>query len=377
MTAFVTPVSQFVRAVTRRSSPANLALAALVMTALVFVSSMGIASAIWAAPVSVKIARLIEVTVMGILIVIAIMAADEAVDRGMPRAITYVVAVVGAAVVGALVGWEVRAALGFGFPSPGPNVTLNPAQPYLHRVDVATIGALVGGLATFVHVNRRTALAAQRRQHEAERARSRARRRTLESQLQALQARVEPMFLFGTLQRIRHLYRTDAAAASAMLEDLIVYLRAALPHLRESTSRVGQELTLARSWLDIVSRSAKDWHCEFDIADSLRDARIPALVLLPLVQCAVADAGAASLRLQVRVRGDARRLCVDVHTSSDAFAAGLAVNPLLEQISERLSALYGHSAEFTARRSNDAQGSDARIQLPLESSDAIANGSNP
>ena len=114
-----------------------------------------------------------------------------------------------------MLGWYVRTAIGLSFDVPGGGRLLGPMLNVAHRVahhlGLAIVGTIVGGLATFVHVNRRTALAARRRQHAAERARGQARRRTLESQLQALQARVEPMFLFDTLEHIRALYRSDAA----------------------------------------------------------------------------------------------------------------------------------------------------------------------
>ena len=93
------------------------------------------------------------------------------------------------------------------------------------------------------------------------------------------------MFLFETLDRIHALYRGNVGEASQMLEDLIVYLRAALPHLRESTSTVDKEATLVRSWLDIVGRSAPDWQFEFKLAEAVRDA--------PAAGAGAAAAGAA------------------------------------------------------------------------------------
>jgi sensor histidine kinase YesM len=90
------------------------------------------------------------------------------------------------------------------------------------------------------------------RMRAAELARTLSRRRTLESRLQAMQARVEPQFLFNTLAQVRELYERDAVVAGRVLDDLISYLRAALPHLRESSSTLGQEIALARAYLDIM-----------------------------------------------------------------------------------------------------------------------------
>lgn len=358
-----------VRAVVRRFNRRTLAAGALILAALVIVS-MGLIPAIWYAALPTKMVRLVETTVTGILVFIAVVVADELTERGAPRALTYTIAIVLGAGIGAVVGWHVRSAMGITFAGPSPGVVagplLNPAHQIAHHLGMAIVCGLVGGLATFVHVSRRTALAARRRQQDAERARAQARRRTLESELQALQARVEPMFLFDTLRRIHEAYRADAAVASAMLEDLIMYLRAALPHLRESTSTVAQELRLARAWLDIVGRSATQWRVDVDVAESARDARVPALVLLPLVQCAVDGSGTAPMSLRLQLAADTGRLSIDLSTNSDVFSRGIANTPRLQQIDDRLRALYGEEARFDCGAASVGPGSRAVIGLPLD-----------
>jgi hypothetical protein len=96
-------------------------------------------------------------------------------------------------------------------------------------------------------------------------------------------------------------------------------------------------------------------------------ARLPALVLLPLVQCAVAGVGAAPMRLRLRVHADAGRLSVDLATSNRVFSRGIAGEPRLQQIDERLRALYGEEARFECRAASAGSGSESRIELPLDS----------
>jgi LytS/YehU family sensor histidine kinase len=150
-----------------------------------------------------------------------------------------------------------------------------------------------------------------------------------------------------------------------MLEDLIVYLRAALPHLRESTSTLEQEATLVRSWLDIVGRTESRWRIGFALDPEVRDARLPALLLLPLAQCAVAGAEGGELRLQVAAHAAGGQLRITVATSTPAFAAGIAAQPVLAQIDQRLRALHAGAATLDVH--THAGGSEARIALPLES----------
>ena len=77
-------------------------------------------------------------------------------------------------------------------------------------------------------------------------------RDVLESRLAAMQAQVEPQFLFNTLAQVERLYEIDPARAARMLDDLIAYLRAAMPLMRDTSSTVKQEIDLARAYLDIV-----------------------------------------------------------------------------------------------------------------------------
>jgi hypothetical protein len=65
-------------------------------------------------------------------------------------------------------------------------------------------------------------------------------RQITEARLQALQAQVEPHFLYNTLANVQALTEIDPPAANAMVGHLIQYLRAALPKMRESTSTIGQ-----------------------------------------------------------------------------------------------------------------------------------------
>jgi len=356
------------RSVARRFDAPTLAAGTLVILGLALLGGLGLVTPAWHAPREIQLSRFIETAVAGLCVFVAVIAADELADRGAPRLPTYSLAVAIGAVLGAWLGWEVRSTTGLGV-GPLPGVSLVPHFAWLRRFDLATIALLVGGLATFVHVNRRTALTARRRQHAAERARALARRHTLESQLQALQARVEPVFLFDTLTRIRALYREDGAVAGAMLEDLTAYLRAALPHMRESTSTVEQETTLVRSWLDIVRRAHPDWRVRFRIAEEARPLRLPALVLLPLVQQAVA-ATRGPLAIDVEAVRVGDRLQFSVATNGRAFGgdpAGMEGADrafMLQEVGDRIRALYGAEAELATRRTAD--GSEAVVRVPIE-----------
>ena len=166
-----------------------------------------------------------------------------------------------------------------------------------------------GSIVVFIYVKRRNALLADKRMHAARAQRAEARRCTLESRLQALQARVEPQFLFNTLAEVRDLYDIDPALGGRMLGDLIAYLRAALPHFRESSSTVGREVELAEAYLRIMhARLGDRFDFAVDVPPAAFSARMPAMILLPLIDRLLVDAGMASsseclLRIEARSDG--------------------------------------------------------------------------
>ena len=60
-------------------------------------------------------------------------------------------------------------------------------------------------------------------------------RRLAEARLAALQARIDPEFLFQTLARLEQLYEADPPGADRLLEELIAFLRRALADIRLHT----------------------------------------------------------------------------------------------------------------------------------------------
>ena len=74
----------------------------------------------------------------------------------------------------------------------------------------------------------------------------------LKARLQALQAQVEPHFLFNTLAAVEHLIETDPPRAAKMQGNLIGYLRSVMPNLRKPDSTVGREVDICRHYLEIL-----------------------------------------------------------------------------------------------------------------------------
>jgi len=227
---------------------------------------------------------------------------------------------------------------------------------------------VLAGVATFIYTDRRRARAAKARMHAAEIERAHAAKRTLEWRLQAMQARVEPQFLFNTLAQVRELYRTSAARGERMLDELIAYLRAAMPRMRDTSSTVGQEIDLVRAYLGIVSLRLGE-RLAFDIEPpgNAADARMPPMMLLPLVDHAIAHDLAdpqsiGSIRIRTGVTDEKLRL--EIANSGVGFLPG-GDDDGITGIRERLSALYGSDASLVLRR-KEPSATEAVLEIRYE-----------
>jgi len=107
------------------------------------------------------------------------------------------------------------------------------------------------------------------------------------ARIQALQARIRPHFLFNSMNTIASLTRSDPEAAETAVEDLSELFRASLSGTNEQTT-LGDEIELAQRYLGIEKlrlgeRLAVDWQ----LGDLPLDARLPPLVLQPLLENAI------------------------------------------------------------------------------------------
>ena len=190
-----------------------------------------------------------------------------------------------------------------------------------------------------------------------------------EAKLSALQAQVEPHFLYNTLASVQALTETDPPRATEMTGHLISYLRNALPKMRESSSTVGQEIELVRAYLNILQmRMGKRLAFEIDVPPELMDTPFPPLMLPSLVENAIKH-GLEPQReggtVRIFANAEGNRLRVGVADTGRGFAETLGSGVGLENIRERLAALYGENGKLTLE-ANEPQGVRATIEVPRD-----------
>ncbi len=200
-----------------------------------------------------------------------------------------------------------------------------------------------------------------------------------EAKLQALQAQVEPHFLYNTLASVQALTEVDPARASTLTGHLIMYLRNALPKMRESISTVEQEIELVRAYLNILQiRMGDRLSFEIDVPPELMNAPVPPLMLPTLVENAIKH-GLEPQREggKVTIKAEARDgvIRLSVADTGKGFADNLGSGVGLANIRERLAGIYGDKAKLTLEArgsalsgtgSDDERGVVAAIEIPRE-----------
>jgi sensor histidine kinase YesM len=226
---------------------------------------------------------------------------------------------------------------------------------------------IIGGMLLLVErrVARETAAARQQEQIAT------ASRLLAEARLRALQAQIEPHFLYNTLANVLSLIDTRPEQARHMLARFIDYLRTSLAASRAESATLGGELDQIGAYLDVLAvRMGERLRYRIESDSACRPLPIAPMLLQPLVENAVMHGIEPKLEggeIVVRTRMENGTLCVEVADSG----MGLGVAPLrpgggvgLSNLRERVRQLHGPQAQLQLF-DNHPCGVTARLLLPL------------
>jgi two-component system sensor histidine kinase AlgZ len=177
------------------------------------------------------------------------------------------------------------------------------------------------------------------------------------ARLAELQSRIRPHFLFNTLNTALTLVRLDPARAEGVLEDLAELFRVAISESDESVT-LGAEVDLAQRYLDIEQiRFGSRLHVTWELDPQAASARVPPLLLQPLVENAVrhgVEPSAEGGAIRVRTRVKNGRAVVSIANSLSAAPPQPGNGIALKNVRERLRLMHDVAAHFDARRGPDA-----------------------
>ena len=179
-----------------------------------------------------------------------------------------------------------------------------------------------------------------------------------EARLQALQARIRPHFLFNSITAVLSLIRQDPKRAERALEDMADLFRVVMSDNRELTPLV-REVELCREYLGLEQlrlgdRLQVEWHVD----KMPRDARIPPLVLQPLLENAVYHGieprtapGVVSINIYL-AREQVHAVLRNPYEHEGRHHAGNKM--AIANIRERLQLHFDAEASLTTRVTDDA-----------------------
>jgi two-component system, LytTR family, sensor histidine kinase AlgZ len=179
-----------------------------------------------------------------------------------------------------------------------------------------------------------------------------------ESELKALKAQINPHFLFNSLNSISALATVDGQRARDMCIKLSDFLRTTLKLGEKQRITLGDELALAKAYLEVEQvRFGARLRVEIDADTDCENCVVPSLMLQPLVENAVkhgiaglVDGG--TIRLVARCRDGFLQLTIENEFDPDSPASsrhGLG----LRNVRDRLRAIYENEARMDTTASAD------------------------
>lgn len=210
---------------------------------------------------------------------------------------------------------------------------------------------------------------------------TRVKNQLVSAELRRLRTQLNPHFLFNTLNAISELGYRDPEAADRTITQLSGLLRKSLDDSHQQEIALRDELDFLKRYLAIQQILLQDrLHVELDISDDTLNARVPGMILQPLVENAVTHGIGRSGTGYITVRATRRDELLVIEVEDNGWGLVIA-NPRksgegigINNTRTRLRYLYGELAglELHSRR---GEGLTARLNIPFH--EAFAFDENP
>ncbi|WP_457126315.1 sensor histidine kinase [Mucilaginibacter sp. HD30] len=165
-----------------------------------------------------------------------------------------------------------------------------------------------------------------------------------QAELQTLQSKINPHFLYNSLNAIASLIHEDADKAEAMTLNLSRLFRYSLNSSQENLCTIRQEIEILETYLAIEKvRFGERIKFKIDVAEDLYEEKIPRFLLQPLVENAfkhglnnVAEHGL----LEVSIFKNSAVLEINVADNGSAFPEEMDMGYGLQSTYEKLDLIY-------------------------------------
>jgi len=195
-------------------------------------------------------------------------------------------------------------------------------------------------------------------------------------QLKALQSRINPHFLFNSLNTIAYIVKNDPEKGRALILKLSYILRKTIEN-EDALSTLGEEIELVKSYLEIEKERFKERiTVQFNIDNALVDIKVPSLILQPIVENAVKHGFSITKRM-INIKVNAYRRGMYTYITVEDNGRGIDGKTLkgifegnksamgLRNVKDRVLNLYGQRAIFRVK-SKVNEGTKIIIGIPME-----------
>ena len=193
------------------------------------------------------------------------------------------------------------------------------------------------------------------------------------AQLNALEARINPHFLYNSLNSITGLIHDNPDKAEEMTIQLSKLFRATTGRSDQSFHSIAEELDIVKSYLSIEQMRFGDrLKYSIHLEPGLENIKIPRFLLQPIVENAIKH-GISKITehgiIDVRITKENDLIAFQIHDNGPAFKEDLSGGYGLRSISDKLQLIYGNDANLQIEN-NDYK--SIIIKVPVETLDKMS-----
>jgi len=187
-----------------------------------------------------------------------------------------------------------------------------------------------------------------------------------QAELQSLRSKINPHFLYNSLNSIASLASTDAAKTEKMALALSDFFRYAINREQKQLNSLSEELNAIGTYLEIEKvRFGDRLNYEIVCPDHLLNIQIPQLLIQPIVENAIKH-GISKLTengvVKIEILSQGKRLVIRVFDNGPDFPEGPIGGYGIKNTMERLSILYGERAKINWE---NGEAKHIEISIPL------------
>lgn len=188
-----------------------------------------------------------------------------------------------------------------------------------------------------------------------------------ESQMAALQAQINPHFLFNSLNSIAALVRINPKKAEEVTEDLADLFRYSLRSSKNQRNSLKEELDALKTYLAIEkARFGDRLLVDIDTDNDVDDIPVPGFILQPLIENCIKHGASQTIntfRIAVEIRKHPGKLVIQVSDNGPGFGDRpfeeiIRNGTGLSNIRDRLDLMYGPRSVLAA------EGQTVTVEIP-------------